>query len=59
MSDCDKCECNTIHGYCSCVLYRAQVDTSEGIRSKILGCPKFIASTKLDYAMHDQTGGSI
>ena len=56
MSDCEKCEHNTMRGCCSCALCLTQVNTDKGIRSKILGCPEFVASTSLDFVVHDQTG---
>jgi hypothetical protein len=59
MSACEKCEHNTMCGCCSCALCLPQVDTDQGIRSKILGCPEFVASTSLDFAVHDQTGGVL
>jgi hypothetical protein len=59
MSDCEKCKHNTMRGCCSCARYLLQVDTDQGIRSKILACPEFVASTSLDFAVHDQTGGVL
>ena len=59
MSDCDKCEHNTMRGCCSCARCLSQVDTNQGIRSKILACHKFKASTRFDYAPRDQVGGVV
>lgn len=59
MSKCDECEHNTLRGCCSCAKLLSQVDTDQGIRSKILACQKFTQSTNLDYVIHDQMGGII
>ena len=59
MSDCEKCEHNTMRGCCSCDLCLHQVDTDQGIRSKILACPEFESSSALDYVVHDQVGGVL
>lgn len=59
MSDCEKCEHNTMRGCCSCALCLLQVDTDQGIRSKILACPEFVASTSLDFVVRGQSGAVL
>jgi len=59
MSDCEKCEHNTLRGCCSCAKLLSQVDTDQGIRSKILACHEFTQSTTFDYVIHDQMGDII
>ena len=59
MSDCEKCEHNTISMVLSCVYSHNQVSTNDGIRSKILGCPDFKRSQKVDYAARDQSGAVL
>jgi hypothetical protein len=59
MSDCEKCKHNTMRGCCSCALCIPQFGTDQGIRSKILACHEFVASTSLGFVVHDQVGGML
>ena len=59
MSACEICEHNTMRGCCSCALCLSQFSTDQGIRSKILACPEFEASTRFDYSLRDQIGGVL
>ena len=59
MSNCEKCGNNIMPQFPTCNSGISQVDTDQGIRSKILACPEFTASTVLDFSPRDQIGGVI
>ena len=59
MSNCEKCGKNTMRRCVSCELLLPQLNTDQGIRSKILSCPEFEASEVFDFAVRDQIGGVL
>jgi len=59
MSNCEKCGNNIIPMVISCVYFNDQALTDQGIRSKILGCPDFVPSLKVDYVARDQSGAVL
>ncbi len=59
MSNCEKCDYNTIPMVISCAKCITQAKTDQGIRSKILNCHEFTPSKSFDYVPRDQSGAVI